>query len=164
MAGYGWEEYDIRKGGRQTIHDAGNTLDLTIEFVKVPGGQHGGSWGARIRGQPRPDAPPNQPTTVIFYMAMEGLGQLGVEGEIDPLGFKEGVQLSGNMGDLGDFTLDVTRGPSTNQYPPKTHPSYDDKPSDRTYVASFQMQPEVLWQGKSTSLLRTPGIFARARF
>src|ERR1700761_6777148 len=42
MAGYGWEEYDARNGGRQVIHDTGNKIDLVIDFVKVPGGQHGG--------------------------------------------------------------------------------------------------------------------------
>ena len=55
MAGYGWDEYDIRKGGRQTIHDAGNNLDLTIDFIKVPGGEKGGNWGARVKGVPRDD-------------------------------------------------------------------------------------------------------------
>nr|KMM71404.1 Gcs1-prov protein [Coccidioides posadasii RMSCC 3488] len=149
MAGYGWDEYDIRKGGRQTIHDAGNTLDLTIDFIKVPGGSHGGSWGARIKGQPRPDAPPDQPTTMIFYAAMEGLGKLGVANEGDPLGFKDNVKLSGGTMELGEFTIDITRGPDTNSHPPNTHPSHDVKPLDRSFVASLQLQPDLLWQAKS---------------
>ncbi|KAI1914025.1 Processing alpha glucosidase I [Ophidiomyces ophidiicola] len=148
MAGYGWEEYDIRNGGRQTIHDAGNTLDLTIDFIKVPGGNHGGSWAARIKGNPRRDAPPNQPTTLIFYTTMEGLGELGVGNEIDPLGFQGDVKLFGSTVDLGEFTIDITRGPDTNRYPQKIHPSYDEKPMDRTFVASFQLESELLWQAK----------------
>jgi len=41
MAGYGWEEYDVRTGGKQVMHDTVNKIDLTTEFVKVEGGEHG---------------------------------------------------------------------------------------------------------------------------
>ena len=41
MAGYGWDDYDVRNGGRQTIHDEGNNIDIQTEFIKVEGGQHG---------------------------------------------------------------------------------------------------------------------------
>lgn len=41
MAGYGWEEYDVRTGGRQVIRDRGNKVDITTEFVKVAGGDNG---------------------------------------------------------------------------------------------------------------------------
>lgn len=41
MAGYGWEEYDVRTGGKQVIHDQGNKIDITTEFVKVEGGTNG---------------------------------------------------------------------------------------------------------------------------
>lgn len=153
MAGYGWDEYDIRTGGRETIHDARNSLDLTIDFIKVPGGEHGGSWGARIKGQPRSDAAPDQPTTLIFYTAMEGAGEMEVSGETDPLGSKEDVKLGGSTPELGDFTLDVTRGPSTNKHPPRMHPSYDEKPLDRTFVTSTHIQDDGLWQGKGKTLL-----------
>jgi mannosyl-oligosaccharide glucosidase len=57
MAGYGWEEYDVRTGGRQVIHDTGNKIDLTTEFVKVEGGMNGElaySWGGlgyRMKGR-----------------------------------------------------------------------------------------------------------------
>ncbi|KAH8431372.1 mannosyl-oligosaccharide glucosidase [Aspergillus melleus] len=149
MAGYGWDEYDIRKGGRQTIHDAGNSLDLTIDFVKVPGGEHGGSWAARVKGVPREDAPPDQPTTIIFYSTLEGLGDLAVTTESeDPRGFEGDVRLSGNTPDLGDFSIDVTAGPETNEHPEHDHPSYEDKPLDRTLVSSSTVQSEHVWQTK----------------
>ncbi|KAL4793457.1 glycoside hydrolase [Aspergillus venezuelensis] len=149
MAGYGWEEYDVRKGGRETIHDAGNSIDLTIDFVKVPGGQHGGSWAARVKGVPREDALPDQPTTVVFYAGMEGLGSLEVATENDdPRGFEGDVKLKGYTSDLGDFSIDVTKGPKSNGYPEYDHPSYEDKPLDRTLVSSMAVQPEHTWQTK----------------
>ena len=41
MAGYGWEEYDVRTGGKQVIRDKENKVDITTEFVKVGGGDNG---------------------------------------------------------------------------------------------------------------------------
>ncbi|OAX80524.1 hypothetical protein ACJ72_05137 [Emergomyces africanus] len=148
MAGYGWDEYDIRKGGRQTIHDAGNTIDLTIDFIKVPGGSNGGSWGARIKGNPRPDGSLNQATTVVFYAALEGLGNLNFASEVDPLGYEGDVKFTGSTIELGDFTLDITAGPESNAHPSKTSAAYDSKPLDRTMVTGLQVPPEVLWQAK----------------
>ncbi|OJJ43830.1 hypothetical protein ASPZODRAFT_73628 [Penicilliopsis zonata CBS 506.65] len=148
MAGYGWEEYDIRKGGREVIHDAGNTLDLTIDFVKVPGGQHGGNWGARIKGVPREDAPAGQATTLVFYTGLEGLGQVGVATESDESGFTGDVKLTGYTSGLGDFSLDVTAGPESNEHPFHNHPSYDEKPLDLTFVSSGFLPSEHLWQSK----------------
>lgn len=150
MAGYGWDEYDIRKGGRETIHDAGNTLDLTIDFVKVPGGQHGGSWGFRVKGTPREDGDPNQPVSMVFYTTLEGLGELGV----DPSTVSEGSPLEGDVrfkgysSELGDFSIDVTDGPESNEYFQHDHPSYEEKPLGHGLVSSGLMAPEHLWQAK----------------
>ena len=148
MAGYGWDEYDVRHGGRQTIHDAGNSIDITTEFVKIPGGQHGGSWGVRVRGTPRDDAPPRLMTTVIFYAAMEGFGSIGVANEEDDLGYEGTVTLEGQSNELGEFKIDITEGPKTNSHPPPSHAAYRDKPLDRTMVASFQVPEEAIWQTK----------------
>lgn len=148
MAGYGWDEYDIRKGGRQTIHDTGNAIDLTIDFIKVPGGGNGGNWGARVKGTPRADASPDQATTVVFYAAIEGLGTLELANEVDALGYKDDVKFTGSTVGLGDFTLDLTRGPESNAHPPRRHAAYDDKPLDRTMVAGLQVPADVLWNAK----------------
>ncbi|KAI9831970.1 MAG: Processing alpha glucosidase I [Phylliscum demangeonii] len=149
MAGYGWDEYDVRTGGRQMIHDAGNHLDLLTEFTKIPGGSHGGSWGVRIKGIPRDDAPPQLRTTVVFNAAVEGLGALEVANEQDGLGFEGTVTLDGTSSELGDFHVDVTRGPESNAYPVHTHPSHARKPLDRTFVHSTQLPEEALWQTKN---------------
>ena len=148
MAGYGWDEYDTREGGRQTIRDSGNKIDITTEFVKFPGGQHGGSWGVRIKGTPREDAPEHLITTVIFYGAMEGLGRLAVTNEPSDIGYDGTVSMQGQAEGLGDFAIDITAGPDTNKYPPEMHDSYASKPLDRTIVASFQVPEEAIWQTK----------------
>lgn len=149
MDGYGWDEYDVRSGGHQTIHDAGNNIDITTEFVKIPGGTHGGSWAVRVKGTPREDAPLRLITTVLFYAGMEGFGSLSVRNEADELGIEGAVTLEGSSNELGQFTIEVTEGPDSNSYPPKTHPSHAEKPSERTLVASFQVPDEQMWQAKN---------------
>ncbi|KAI9669822.1 MAG: Processing alpha glucosidase I [Caeruleum heppii] len=148
MAGYGWDEYDARTGGRQTIRDAENNIDIHTDFVKVPGGAHGGNWAVRIQGVPREDAPPDLKTAVIFYAGMEGIGSLGVTNDRDTLGYEESVILEGETPDLGAFSLVVTAGPDSNAHPAMSHPSYVDKPLDRTMVFSAQVPEEALWQAR----------------
>lgn len=148
MRGYGWDEYDIRTGGRQTIHDTGNSIDLTIDFVKIPGGVHGGSWAARIKGEPRADADPRQPTTIIFYASLEGSGHLTLENEPDPLGYRGDVTLTGSTDELGEFAIDITRGPSSNRFISHDHPSYEEAPLSRTMVSSILAPAEAIWQAK----------------
>lgn len=48
---YGWEFHDGLSFGRQHISDG--ALRLTTEFVKRPGGQHGGDWSWRVTVQPQ---------------------------------------------------------------------------------------------------------------
>jgi len=151
MAGYGWDEYDVRHGGRQTIHDAGNSIDVTTEFVKIPGGAHGGSWGVRVKGTPREDAPSRLMSTVLFYAGMEGFGSLAVGNEKDDLGIEGSIKMEGSSNELGDFTLEVTEGPDTNTHPPSTHVSYEDKPLDRSIVTSLQVPEGNMWQAKRMS-------------
>jgi len=49
---YTWTQYDPREGGVQEIKDSQNNVKITTEFLKVPGGKNGGSWAARIKGEP----------------------------------------------------------------------------------------------------------------
>lgn len=69
MQGYGWTKYDTRKGGSQTIHDSVLHVDLTTDFFKT---EDGLSWSVRITGVPRPDAPANLATALVFHLALEG--------------------------------------------------------------------------------------------
>jgi len=147
IAGYGWEEYDARNGGRQVIHDAANKIDLTIDFVKVPGGNNGGSWAARIRGNLRDDAPPSTVTTILFYAGLEGFGELAFVNEQNELGHSGTMTIHGNTNELGSFDIDITDGPD-NERPYKIHPSWDEKPMDKTLAQSFMIPSDQIWRGK----------------
>ncbi|KAI1262570.1 glycoside hydrolase family 63 protein [Xylariaceae sp. FL1019] len=148
MAGYGWDEYDTRKGGVQTIHDRGNKIDMTTTFVKVPGGSHGGSWGVRIKGVPRDDASDNLPTTVIFTIATEGPGeQLDiVEGAPDG-GFDGDVTFTSSSAQLGAYNIKVTKG--TGNHPTSNHASSKDRDTEKTVLFSSNLPSEHLWYGKN---------------
>uniref|UniRef100_A0A8C8E738 Mannosyl-oligosaccharide glucosidase n=1 Tax=Otus sunia TaxID=257818 RepID=A0A8C8E738_9STRI len=50
---YGWRMHDGESFGVQEIRDEG--LVLKTEFVKRPGGEHGGDWSWRVTLQPRLD-------------------------------------------------------------------------------------------------------------
>lgn len=148
MAGYGWEEYDTRKGGVQTIHDAGNKIDVTTMFVKIPGGGHGGSWAARIKGEPREDAPADLMTTVIFYLTTEPVGDyLEVDGQGDDTGFDGDVTLKGSSVDLGDYKIVITKGKGN--HPTSEHEISSERDLEKTVVQSLTMADEFLWQAKS---------------
>ncbi|KAF4984228.1 hypothetical protein FZEAL_516 [Fusarium zealandicum] len=146
IRGYGWDEYDARIGGVQTIHDEGNKIDLTTTFVKIPGGSHGGSWAARIKGELREDAPENTKTMLFYYIAQDGDGELEVEGEGTEFGFDEDVTLIGSSKTLGDYKLLVTKG--TGDHPTNGHELLKHRHGDTTLVASTDADPEISWQGK----------------
>lgn len=152
MAGYGWDSYDPRYGGTQTIHDAGNGIDITTEFVKFPEhGTNGGSWAVRVKGVPRKDVAQDTKTTLVFYVGLEGLGELAVENAGDEhnaeLGFLEAVKLTGSTPDLSDFTISVVN--INGEHPFNDHPAYKDKPLDRTFVHSLQIPFDAIWQVKT---------------
>ncbi|KAI9719869.1 MAG: Processing alpha glucosidase I [Chrysothrix sp. TS-e1954] len=148
MEGYGWDEYDIRTGGKQTIHDTENHLDITTQFVKVPGGSHGGNWGVRVSGALRKDAPKDMVSTVVFYTGLEGLGHLQLANKYDPQGYEGAVTLQGETGGLGPFKFEITDGPASNVHPTGDHPVFDQRPLDRTMAKSLMVQEQALWQAK----------------
>ncbi|KAH9901969.1 glycoside hydrolase family 63 protein [Xylariomycetidae sp. FL2044] len=147
MAGYGWDEYDTRNGGFQTIRDAGNKIDITTTFVKIPGGGHGGSWAARIKGEPREDAPPDLKTTVMYYLASEALGEsLEVTADADDDGFEDDVAFRGSSAVLGDYKLVVTKGKG--DHPSSNHPVSATRDLEKTTVSSLALSEEHMWQAK----------------
>jgi mannosyl-oligosaccharide glucosidase len=146
MRGYGWDEYDARTGGHQTIYDEGNMLDIKTMFVKIPGGSNGGSWATRVRGTVRKGGPPDLKSTMVFYSSLEGLGSLEVENEPDDMGYEGDVTVKGESEGLGKYKLTVTAG--RGNHPAASHPADKEKPLDRTLVHSFSVPENVLWQAK----------------
>jgi len=49
---YTWTQFDLREGGIQVLKDTQNNVKVTTELLMVDGGEHGGSWAARIKGEP----------------------------------------------------------------------------------------------------------------
>lgn len=149
MDGYGWDEFDSRKGGVQSIHDAGNGIDITTSFIKVPGGANGGSWAARIKGVPRSNVPSNLRTQLLFFLAQDGLGSTLAPSPDDANnGYEGDVTFSGNSQSLGDYKLVITKG--TGEHP-EAGDLTEDQDFERTVVQSLTLPPELLWQGKGVA-------------
>ncbi|KXX75152.1 putative mannosyl-oligosaccharide glucosidase [Madurella mycetomatis] len=147
MKGYGWEEYDPRKGGVQSIHDIGNGIDITTSFVKIPGGAHGGNWAVRIKGVLGEDAPKDQKTTVIFYVTQEGANSelQALEGD-DDKGYEGDVTLKGRSEALGGYKLVVTKGEGVQ--PKSDHEISEIRGPGQTVVQSLTYADEFVWQAK----------------
>jgi mannosyl-oligosaccharide glucosidase len=157
MAGYGWERYDPRHGGIQTVHDAGNKIDITTSFFKdSSAGEKGGNWGVRVKGTPRSDAPPDLKSTMLFYTIMEGppglYNRLETKGSKEQLdeGFEGDVTIEGQHYALGEFKISIKGDAedSENKHPSHDHPSRLEKSLEKTFVHSETLPAEALWQMK----------------
>jgi mannosyl-oligosaccharide glucosidase len=153
MSGYGWDRYDPRRGGVQTMHDTGNQIDLTTSFIKLPDSlAAGGNWAVRVRGKPRADAPASLKTTVVFAVAAPSSGLTGLEvagaaDEVeDPRGIQGDVTIKGESPSLGGFRVVITEGEG--RRPEVLHPSGAERPLDRAFVQSTQLAENLLWQSK----------------
>ncbi|XP_058047980.1 mannosyl-oligosaccharide glucosidase isoform X1 [Ahaetulla prasina] len=103
---YGWLLHDGTHFGVQEIQDLG--FSLQTEFVKRPGGQHGGDWSWRVTVRPERTGPKPPFISLLFYMATDGQGRL------QPL-IKEKSRLAslrGQTEELGNFTV-TFRPPTT---------------------------------------------------
>ncbi|PVH93879.1 glycoside hydrolase family 63 protein [Periconia macrospinosa] len=70
IAHYGWDMYDSRRGGIQTMHDKKSDLILRTSFVKESEGQGAGNWALRVAGNMTAKSK-GQKTRVVFYVGME---------------------------------------------------------------------------------------------
>ncbi|RKF60969.1 putative mannosyl-oligosaccharide glucosidase [Erysiphe neolycopersici] len=147
IRGYGWDEFDARKGGVQNIYDEGNGIDISTKFVKIPGGSNGDDWVVRIQGTLRKESPADMKSTVVFYAALEGEGSLAVDNQLDPLGFEGDVTIVGESPGLNRFKMTVSSG--NGQHPQINHEAAKLKPLDRTFVSSIMASKEMIWQSKT---------------
>lgn len=96
---YGWIAHDGQDFGMQDIVE--RTFMLRTEFVKRPGGDHGGDWSWRITGR---GIHGETTISLFFYVATDG------EGDIKAHFVKEGKDsmishITGHTEDLGGFTI-----------------------------------------------------------
>ena len=87
---------------------------------------------------------------MVWYTTLEGSGSLEVDtgdNEEEETGFTGDVVLKGQTPELGEFEMRITEGEG--KHPESDHPSYHDKPLDKTWVHSATIQAEALWQTKT---------------
>ncbi|XP_077992555.1 mannosyl-oligosaccharide glucosidase-like [Glandiceps talaboti] len=117
---YGWLRHDGVNFGVQEIIDKNFTL--RTEFVKSPGGKHGGDWTVRVSGKARSKATNNTIVSVMFYAATDG------QGEMEPV--VEGnrmMAIEGHTEELGNFAIKFPRAKNTKKsnflrtYSPSLH-------------------------------------------
>ncbi|XP_075839877.1 mannosyl-oligosaccharide glucosidase [Microtus pennsylvanicus] len=116
---YGWEFHDGLSFGRQHISDG--ALRLTTEFVKRPGGQHGGDWSWRVTVVPQASGTSSLPlVSLFFYVVTDGqevlLPEIGAKGQLK--------FISGHTSELGDFRFTLLPPTSPGDTVPK-HGSYN---------------------------------------
>ncbi|KAL8858592.1 MAG: hypothetical protein Q9178_004886 [Gyalolechia marmorata] len=129
MAAYGWTSYDTRTGGSHVVNDTGNRVDIITHFSKnTPG-----SWGLRVKSNPRQDAASLQQTSIIFYLGIESAGATrNCESKLGG-----NIVCSGRTSHSGNYTILIM-----------DHQS-DDTSASRSSVKSLTIPSDSIWQAKS---------------
>ncbi|KAG0053545.1 Processing alpha glucosidase I [Gryganskiella cystojenkinii] len=144
---YGWLKHDGRSFGVQQLKDTRNNVELTTDFIKIPGGEHGGSWGARISGKPIREGEPMS-ISAIYYMGLDGEGTFGLDKNnfvpISPIHF------SGKTADLGDFefTLEQTKGADSADRLHYAAMTKGADSADRLHYAAMSLPQGSVWRAK----------------
>ncbi|KAH8108478.1 glycoside hydrolase family 63 protein [Phellopilus nigrolimitatus] len=147
LSGYTWTEHDAREGGVQTIKDPTNNVIVTTELLKVQGGEHGGSWAARIKGEPLDSAFLSR-TSFIFYFGVDGLGGLEMDTDEDENGLEGPVKFSGSTPDLGDFTIRIVDGPDNNAVTNSPHAQAFADRIGKTHFTGMRTVPGDVWKAR----------------
>lgn len=151
LDGYGFDKHDGRNFASHFLRDQLNNVDLRIQMLKVPGGEHGGSWALRIKGdklhQERPSI-----ISLVNYFGLDGLGSFQLENEEDEEGIDGEVKLSGSINQLGDFTIRIQDSPTNKVFVPMRHgDDFGDKLS-RTQFLGVQTPTGSVWKAKQSIL------------
>ncbi|EIM90479.1 glycoside hydrolase [Stereum hirsutum FP-91666 SS1] len=147
LNGYTWTTYDAREGGVQVLNDGYNNVKITTEFIKVPGGKHGGSWAARIKGEPiNPDKISR--TSFIFYAGIEGFGGLDMETDEDENGIDGPIEFSGSTPDLDEFKLRIVDGPDNHYVSDGMFAKDYANRIGKSHFGGYNLPPGDVWQAK----------------
>ncbi|NXN14442.1 MOGS glucosidase, partial [Indicator maculatus] len=118
LSRYGWLMHDGENFGVQEIRDGG--LVLKTEFVKRPGGDHGGDWSWRVTARMEGTGGPAPLLSLFFYVATDGQGTLRPHLENKT----RLAAVTGTTEELGDFTLTFLPPTADAEGDPK-HASYN---------------------------------------
>jgi mannosyl-oligosaccharide glucosidase len=139
MEGYGWNAYDTRFGGSQTLHDKKLHLDLDTDFIKVGDGER---WAVRVTGTPRPGGSDKPNTVIIFHVAGEAVAPANAASFIcvNPNSGSQNEEIQepacqGNIPPLKPFKFRVVSDPRNIM-------------KSQIAVNSLQISKDRLWQAK----------------
>ncbi|NWR82063.1 MOGS glucosidase, partial [Centropus unirufus] len=113
LSRYGWLQHDGESFGVQELQDG--KLWLRTEFVKRPGGEHGGDWSWRVTARLKGTDGPAPLLSLFFYVATDG------QGTLEPH-LENGTRLAAVTGateELGRFTLTFLRPTAGSSQEPK---------------------------------------------
>ncbi|TFY83454.1 hypothetical protein EWM64_g561 [Hericium alpestre] len=147
LNGYSWTTYDARDGGVQVLKDGPNNIKVTTELLKIPGGEHGGSWAARIKGEPLDVDRPSR-TSFIFYAGLEGLGGLDMETDENENGIDGEVEFSGNSPELDEFTIRIVDGPDNEAVTTGSQAAAFADRIGKTHFGGYRVPAGNIWQAK----------------
>jgi mannosyl-oligosaccharide glucosidase len=126
LARYGWTTYDARNGGVEKILDRGNSVHLTLEFVKFPDRLE--DWSLRVTGVPLSLAG-NWSMTVIFYLGVEE-GDTSKASDIHCL-----PSVNGSVSCQGDYYTTLP-------------PLNSESSQSNTILKSMRVAKDRLWEAK----------------
>ncbi|PPR04967.1 hypothetical protein CVT24_010425 [Panaeolus cyanescens] len=148
LDGYTWTEYDVREGGVQVLKDSFNNVKITTQFLKVPGGEHGGSWAVRVKGEPL-DKDKISRISTIFYFGLEGLGGLDMDTPEDDNGLSGKIKLSGSTPELDEFSIAIIDGPDNHALTTGRHAEVFEDRLGKTHFIGRQVKEGDVWQANS---------------
>ncbi|KAI8589310.1 glycoside hydrolase [Geranomyces variabilis] len=142
LSGYAWQKHDGRTFGSQEIADNQHRVAIRTDFLKSAGGEHGGDWTVRVSGRPLDSQSPD--VSIVFYVALDGEGELNVD-----LSDPKAPVLRGHTKELGDFAIALVDDgknavPQTGEYP--SHYALPD--ISHTLVTRFRVPREHIWKTK----------------
>ncbi|XP_064191214.1 mannosyl-oligosaccharide glucosidase isoform X1 [Anguilla rostrata] len=118
LPSYGWLLHDGLGFGVQEIRDSDFTL--TTEFVKRPGGEHGGDWTWRVTAKQHSSAAQPPVISLMFYVATDTQGSLQAHvEERNRLG-----SVTGYSEELGNFKVTFQK-PSSGEAASAKYASYN---------------------------------------
>lgn len=137
MERYGWQSYDIRKGGLQKIIDTQNEMEMQIDFSKFDDEANAGNWGLRVTGAVKDAWSRPRNVSVIVAITLEEDIQQGaafVDCERNPPNSMS-IQCKGIGPGLGVFLLDL--------------PAPESIKDHKTSLIGLNVKDDLLWQTKS---------------